>query len=300
MRWQDAIWEYELYLKIERGIAANSREAYLRDIQRYRIFSEEMLERSGPDQMSLEDLRAFLRFLVEDCYLSERSLARNISALRSFHGFLLSDGKLVEDPSEMLEMPKFGRKLPTVLSVPEVEAMLATFNTEKPKGLRDRCMLEVLYGSGLRVSELVNLEIAQIYFEEGFLRIFGKGRKERLVPAGEPALAFLKSYLQEYRLELHPPPGHEPFVFLNRQAKKISRISAFNMVKQAALEAGIQKNVSPHTLRHSFATHLIEGGADLRAVQEMLGHESITTTEIYLHLDREYLREVHALYHPRK
>ena len=300
MTWEEARREYELYLKIERGIADNSREAYLRDIDRYELFATEILECETPAMVSLDQMRAFLTFLVEDCLLSERSLARNVSALRSFHGFLLSDGWLEDDPSDLLELPKFGRKLPTVLSVPEIEALLNSCDLEKAVGIRSRAMLEILYSSGLRVSELINLQLSRIYGEQGYMKILGKGSKERLVPIGQPALQAVRRYEKEVRINLKAKEGHEDFVFLNKFGKKISRISVFTMVKNACLVAGIEKNISPHTFRHSFATHLIEGGADLRAVQEMLGHESITTTEIYLHMDREYLREVHALYHPRK
>ena len=300
MTWENAIKEYSLYLTIERGVANNSREAYLRDIERYRDYAVNMLEIEAPGQLSLDQMREFLRFLVEDCLLSERSMARNISSLRSFHGFLLADGWVEGDPSEMLDLPKFSRKLPTVLSVPEIEAMLASCDSSSPRGIRDKAILEMLYASGLRVSELIGLELSRIYMDEGFLRISGKGRKERLVPTGQAALSALKVYLEKVRSQQKIQQGHEDKVFLNKAGKQISRISVYNTVKEMCMMAGINKNVSPHTLRHSFATHLIEGGADLRAVQEMLGHESITTTEIYLHMDREYLREVHAIHHPRK
>lgn len=300
LTWAEATREYELYLSIERGLADNSRQAYMRDIHRYEWFIQETLDIATPGLVELEHLRAFLAFLVEDCLLSERSLARNLSSVRSFHSFLLTDSWLDSDPSTRLEMPKFGRKLPSVLSVAEIESLLTAVDVSKAQGIRDRALLEVLYGSGLRVSELISLEKSRIYFDEGFLQILGKGRKERLVPTGEPALYWLKRYFTEVRSKQTIKHGHEDKVFLNRRGSRLSRISVFNIIKALCLVAGIEKNVSPHTFRHSFATHLIEGGADLRAVQDMLGHESITTTEIYLHIDREYLREVHALYHPRK
>lgn len=298
--WGLSLQEYELYLRVERGMADPSREAYLRDLGRYRWYAEEVLELSSPGKMSLDYLREFLTFLVQDCFLHERSLARNISAIRSFHGFLLTDEWVESDPSSLLSIPKFGRKLPTVLSVPEIEAMLLAIDPKKASAPRDQAMIEILYACGLRVSELTHLEIPHIYPDEGFLRVMGKGNKERLVPVGKPALLALQAYLSRIRLSQKVQSGHEAYVFLNRNGRRISRISVFNLVKELAFKAGISKNVSPHTFRHSFATHLIEGGADLRAVQDMLGHESITTTEIYLHMDREYLREVHALYHPRK
>ena len=294
--WEDALNEYETFLNVEKGMAQPTREAYLRDIARYRIFAEESLEISSPIHVSLEGLRSFLSFLVDKCLLSPRSLARNISSLRSFHGFLLLDGWTEIDPSELLELPRFGRKLPTVLSVEEIEKLIATINTDKALGIRNRAIIEVLYGCGLRVSELISLEIAHIYPQEQFIRILGKGHKERLVPIGEHALEWISRYQEEARPQsLH----HDNFLFLNRGGKPISRVMVFYIIKETAKLAGIDKNISPHTFRHAFATHLLEGGADLRAVQDMLGHESITTTEIYLHMDREYLREVHAMFHPR-
>jgi len=300
MTWKDAIGEYELHLKVERGVAENSRKAYLTDIYRYRIWAEETEGILSPKDISLERLREFLTYLVEKVELSERSLARNISAIRSFHGYLFMDSWLEADPSDLLELPRFGRKMPTVLSVPEVEAMLASVDMKKRNGVRNRAMLEMLYGAGLRVSELINLQIPRVFFQEGFIQIIGKGNKERLVPIGGPALDSLSVYVKEVRGKLLKAKEDPGYVFLNKSGNQISRIMVFKIVKEAALAAGINKNISPHTFRHSFATHLVEGGADLRAVQEMLGHESITTTEIYLHMDREYLREVHTLYHPRK
>ncbi|MEM6802484.1 MAG: site-specific tyrosine recombinase XerD [Bacteroidota bacterium] len=300
MTWKDAIREYELHLKVERGVAENSRKAYLNDIYRYRIWAEEMEGISSPKEIELETLREFLSYLLEKVELSERSLARNISAIRSFHGYLFMDSWMENDPSELLELPRFGRKMPTVLSVPEIEAILGSINMEKKNGIRNRAMLEVLYGAGLRVSELIGLQMSRVFFQDGFIQIIGKGSKERLVPLGGPAWTSLTRYVKEARDLLKKENGQDSYVFLNKSGNPISRIMVFKIVKEAALAAGINKNISPHTFRHSFATHLVEGGADLRAVQEMLGHESITTTEIYLHMDREYLREVHTMYHPRK
>lgn len=299
MDWDKAIEEYHLYLTLERSIAENSRIAYLHDIQRYQVYAEAIMDIQTPSEMTLDGMREFLTFLVQDCLLGERSLARNISTLRSFHGFLLSDGWADQDPSEKLELPRFGRKLPVVLSVPELEALFAAIDPDTDQGIRNRAMLEILYSSGLRVSELTGLELSRIYADEGFVKIMGKGSKERLVPIGEPALVHLRRYLIEVRNDLPIQRGHEDFVFLNRRGKRLSRVSVFTAIKDLAALSGLHKNISPHTFRHSFATHLIEGGADLRAVQEMLGHESITTTEIYLHMDKEYLREIHAEFHPR-
>ncbi|MEM6346055.1 MAG: site-specific tyrosine recombinase XerD [Bacteroidota bacterium] len=300
LKWQPAIKEYERFLSVERGMTTNTREAYLRDIQRLALYSEELIGKASPLELELEHLREFLVWLVEDCLLGERSLARNISSLRSFFGFLIIDEYTEKDPAALLESPRFGQKLPTVLSVLEVEAILEANDTSTPLGLRNRAMMELLYASGLRVSELINLELSRVFFDEGFLRILGKGRKERLVPTGQPAIDWMKLYLREVRLEQKIQPGYDDIVFLNRRGKGLSRVMVFNIVKDLCKQAGIKKKVSPHTFRHSFATHLLEGGADLRAVQEMLGHESITTTELYLHLDREYLREVFTLHHPRK
>jgi integrase/recombinase XerD len=300
MNWDEALQEYQLYLKIERGITPNSQQAYLSDLTRYLQYQQQVNGYPHPGRVSLQDLRDFLRFLSEECLLGKRSLARNISAIRSFHSFLLAEEIVDHNPSDLLELPRFGRKLPVVLSIPEIDAMLATHDLNESLGIRNRAILEVLYSSGLRVSELTGLELSRVFVEEGFLRIFGKGRKERLVPIGQPALEALLHYLREVRMAQQAKPGNDDIVFLNRRGKALSRVMVFNIVKEAARAAQIDKNVSPHTFRHSFATHLIEGGADLRAVQDMLGHESITTTEIYLHLDREYLREVHAMFHPRK
>jgi len=300
LKWQIAIKEYERFLSVERGMTSNTREAYLRDIQRLALYSEELIALGSPLEIELDHLRQFLIWLVEDCLLGERSLARNISSLRSFFGFLIIDEYTKKDPAALLESPRFGQKLPTVLSVPEVEAILEANDTSTALGLRNRAMMELLYASGLRVSELITLELSRVYFEEGFLRILGKGRKERLVPTGQPAMDWMKLYLREVRLEQNIQVGNDDIVFLNRRGKGLSRVMIFNIVKDLCKKAGIKKKVSPHTFRHSFATHLIEGGADLRAVQEMLGHESITTTELYLHIDREYLREVFTMHHPRK
>lgn len=300
MTWHEALKEYQLYLQIERGIATSTLEAYLRDLERYASHMEAVMEKGGPETITRDDLLEFLQYLAEECFLGNRSLARNISAIRSFHSFLLADEFMEHDPSELLELPNFAKKLPTVLSVAEVESLIEAVDMDNPQGLRNRAMIEVLYAGGLRVSELINLALSRLYLEEGFVKILGKGRKERLVPIGQPATEAIRQYVREVRINQAVAAGNEDFLFLNRRGKGLSRVMVFHIVKALVQKADIQKKVSPHTFRHSFATHLIEGGADLRAVQDMLGHESITTTEIYLHMDREYLREVHALYHPRK
>lgn len=297
--WETALKEYELYLHVERAVAPNSQKAYLRDVERYAHYAREEWDSQSPQDMSLERIRTFLYFLVEQCLLSERSLARNVSSLRSFYGFLHMDSLIAHNPTERLETPKFGQKLPVVLSVPEVEALLKAADQSGKHALRNRAMLEVLYSCGLRVSELTQLEFSKVYLEDGFLQVQGKGKKERLVPLGEPAAHALERYFTQVRAHQYIQPQQQGFVFLNNRGAALSRVMVFHIVKRLRNLARIEKNISPHSFRHSFATHLIEGGADLRAVQEMLGHESITTTEIYLHLDREYLREVYASCHPR-
>ncbi|TAE50368.1 MAG: tyrosine recombinase [Bacteroidetes bacterium] len=294
--WNQSLEEYRKYLAIERGLATLSREAYLHDIARLADYARENPQMALPEQVMLADLRTFLQWLAEKCLLGERSLARNVSAIRSFFRFLSTDQLIPLDPAELLDTPRFGRSLPEVLSAEEVESLIRAVPPGKSL-LRNRAIIEVLYSSGLRVSELVNLSLSRIYKADEILRIKGKGSKERLVPIGQPALAALEAYLAEARPA--PKKGFEDAVFLNAKGSRLSRISVFTIIKQAALAAGIDREVSPHTLRHSFATHLIEGGADLRAVQEMLGHVSITTTELYLHVEREYLREVFHRFHPR-
>jgi len=300
MNWSNAIKEYDLFLKIEKGGSNHTYMAYMRDIGRYRIYMEEITEIDSPLKVTLEDLRVFTEALIRDYFLSERSLARNLSALRSFHGFLIIEGLTEDDPTDLLENPKFAHKLPVVLSIEEIERMLESLELTKAHEIRNYAIIELLYSSGLRVSELIGLEMNRIYLEEGFIQVMGKGYKERLVPLGEMAKEAFLTYVKEVRSQQKIAVGHEGYAFLNRRGKKLTRIMIFHIVKDLCVRAEITKNVSPHTFRHSFATHMIEGGADLRAVQEMMGHESITTTEIYLHVDRSYLQEVHALYHPRK
>jgi integrase/recombinase XerD len=232
--------------------------------------------------------------------ISPYSQARIISGIKAFYRFLMYEDRITEDPAQLLEAPKLGRKLPDTLSYEEIETLLSAIPLGESEGHRNRAMLEMLYSSGLRVSELVELKKSQIFAEVGFLKVVGKGNKERLVPVGRAALHYLKLYEEHVRAQQVPAKGQEEFVFLNRRGQKLTRVMVFLIIKKTAEKAGIQKNISPHTFRHSFATHLIEGGADLRAVQEMLGHESITTTEIYTHLDRDYLRQVLTEFHPRK
>ena len=298
MAWDIYIQEYENYLKLERSLSANSVEAYVRDVSKLRQF----LEISGSDitplQVSMVELQNFIEY-INELGMSAFSQARIISGLKSFYKFLLYEGELDSDPTELLEAPKLGRKLPDTLSVEEIDQILAAIDHSKPEGMRNRAMLETLYSSGLRVSELIGLKMSNVHSDVGFLRIFGKGSKERLVPIGKEALKYIKIYQNEVRVHLDIKSGNESFMFLNRNGRQLSRQMVFIVIKTLVEKAGIKKTISPHTFRHSFATHLIEGGADLRAVQEMLGHESITTTEIYTHLDRDYLRQVIQEFHPR-
>jgi integrase/recombinase XerD len=301
MTWEAAIRQYQHYLKLERSLSDNTVEAYLHDV--HLLFRYCALQYPGklPTVLTTAQLRNFLKYLNE-LGMSAYSQARILSGIKGFYRYLLYEEWITRDPTELLEGPRIGRKLPDVLSYPEIEQLLNAIDLSTPEGMRNRAMLEVLYGSGLRVSELVNLQLDQVYFDIGFLRVTGKGNKERLVPAGRDALKYLKLYIEEVRGK-HPckpaRKGHEAFVFLNRNGSRLSRVMVFTVIKNLAAAIGLKKHVSPHTFRHSFATHLIEGGADLRAVQEMLGHQSITTTEIYTHLDRDYLRQVITDFHPR-
>ncbi len=298
MSWDIYIRQFKGYLKLERSLANNSIEAYIRDITKLKEFFEINEKEVSPLKASQQDLVDYLEFLNE-LGMSPYSQARMVSGLKAFFKFLLYEELITQDPSELIEAPKLGRKLPDTLSVDEIDEVMAQIDHSKPEGARNRAMLETLYSSGLRVSELIDLRISNVYSDIGFLRVIGKGDKERLVPIGKSALKYVEIYRKEVRVHQKIKEGCEDFLFLNRRGAPLSRVMVFMIIKDLTAKAGIKKNISPHTFRHSFATHLIEGGADLRAVQEMLGHESITTTEIYTHLDREYLRKVMAQFHPR-
>jgi integrase/recombinase XerD len=298
-QWEKEIRAFEYYLKIERSLSPNSILAYKQDIEKLYKFLQTEFQGVAPTQVTLEHLRQFITTLGS-LQISEFSHARILSGIKAFFKFLIYEDKISENPAQLLESPKLARKLPETLSFEEIVRLLEAIQLGEPEGHRNRAMLEILYSSGLRVSELVDLRTSQIYEEIGFLRVLGKGNKERLVPMGSDAKKYLKLYQHEVRNHQPVAKGHEDFVFLNRRGKKLTRVMVFLIIKKLAKEAGIRKNISPHTFRHSFATHLVEGGADLRAVQDMLGHESITTTEIYTHLDRDYLRQVLNDYHPRK
>jgi len=297
MDWESIIPGYKGFLKLEKGLSENSIEAYLADISKLRQYLELHQLDSGPTELGQEVLRSFLSWLA-DLGLSARSQARMLSGLKAFYRYLLLEDLLEKDPTALLQAPRLGRKLPEVLTVSEIDRMMEKIDLSKAEGRRNKAMLETLYSCGLRVSELVGLKISGIFRAEGFIRVIGKGDKERLVPFSPRALKEIDLYLPD-RNSLAIQPGHEDILFLNRRGRMLTRNMVFTIIKELARAAGIKKTVSRHTFRHSFATHLVEGGADLRAVQEMLGHESITTTEIYTHLDREYLREAIISFHPR-
>jgi len=298
MSWGGYIKGFQNYLKLERSLSENSIQAYIRDVTKLDQYLQLKGKSPSPTEINIQHLKDFIEYLSE-LGMSAFSQARIISGLRSFFNYLTSEEIISTDPSELIEGPKLGRKLPDTLDYHEIEKILSCIDLSTPEGTRNRAMLEILYSSGLRVSELVGLKRANIYDDIGFLRVVGKGNKERLVPIGKEALKYLNQYLKQVRPTQKIHPDAEAFVFLNRLGKPISRVMVFNIIKDLTVKAGIRKSISPHTFRHSFATHLIEGGADLRAVQEMLGHESITTTEIYTHLDRDYLRQVIREFHPR-
>jgi integrase/recombinase XerD len=283
---------------LERSLSENSIEAYLRDVEKLSQFIAMKDVNVSPLKLQRKDLQAFLQYISE-LGMSAYSQARILSGIKAFYKYLLYEELIDQNPSSQLEGPKLGRKLPDTLSYEEIVQLVEAIDLSSPEGGRNRAMLEVLYSSGLRVSELIDLKMDNIYFDIGFLRVVGKGNKERLVPIGRDALKYLKIYLEEIRVHTNIKKGAEIYVFLSKRGAKLSRVSVFLLIKGLAEKIGLKKSISPHTFRHSFATHLIEGGADLRAVQEMLGHSSITTTEIYTHLDRDYLRQVIQEFHPR-
>ncbi len=294
--WERSIKQFSHYLKIERGLADNSIFAYQQDVVKLKDFCEHLT--LPPANVQTAHLKNFVAQLY-DLGLSSRSQARIISGWKQFFDFLLLEEIRKDDPSEGLELPKIGRKLPEVLSIEEIDAMIKVIDPETAEFQRNRAILETLYSCGLRVSELVNLRFEDCFFKEGFIRVIGKGNKERLVPVSPQVESEVEDYVRLERQFLPIKRGHEAYVFLNRRGAQLTRVMIFTIIKNLAVKAGIAKNISPHTFRHSFATHLLEGGANLRAIQEMLGHESITTTEIYTHLDQRFLKEAILSYHPR-
>ncbi len=298
MIWQKYIKNFNSFLHLEKSLSKNSIYAYIHDIEKFTVFLELQQLELTPAQIELNHLQDFVRWIHEQG-LNARSQARIISGIKAFFKFLLLEDVLNINPSELLESPKIGRKLPDTLNIIEINNLIAAIDLSTPEGQRNKVILETLYSCGLRVSELVNLKISNLHFKEEFIIITGKGNKERLVPIGTSAIKLINAYIKENRVHLTIKKGQEDYVFLNRRGSKLSRVMIFTIIQQLAEKIGLHKKISPHTFRHSFATHLIEGGADLRAVQEMLGHESILTTEIYTHLDREFLRDNILQFHPR-
>jgi integrase/recombinase XerD len=296
------MWEaykkgFKAYLQLERSLSENSVEAYLHDIEKLTTFLEDTKRLKTPSQIELKDLEQFVKWIA-GLGMTAGSQARIISGIRSFYKYCFTENISVTDPTTLLEAPKLKRTLPDVLSFEEIENMIAAIDLSKPEGGRNKAILETLYSCGLRVSEAVNLRISCLHLDVGYIRVIGKGDKERLVPIGSDAVKYINIYKKDIRVHIRVKAGNEDILFLNRRGAKLSRVMIFLITKELAKQAGITKNISPHTFRHSFATHLVEGGANLRAVQEMLGHESITTTEIYTHLDREFLRTTLEKYHP--
>ena len=298
MNWQQAIKSYEHYLKLEKSLSANSIDAYSLDVRKLQKYCEGLKPPVNAILVSMEDIQHFLADIT-DLGFSATSQSRIISGIKGFYKFLALEDVITVSPAELIEAPRSGRKLPDTLSFEELSSILGVIDLSNPLGQRNRAMLETLYSCGLRVSELVGLRVSRLYFDDGFVSVIGKGDKERLVPIGKSAIKHIKIYQDEIRVHVDIKDGEEDILFLNRLGAGLTRVMVFNIVKDLAARAGIRKSISPHTFRHSFATHMVEAGADLRAVQEMLGHESITTTEIYTHLDREFLRTEIMSFHPR-
>ena len=296
------MWEpykkgFKAYLQLERSLSGNSIDAYLGDIDKLTSYLQDQGDLKNPSELTLPDLQKFVHWVAE-LGMTASSQARIISGIRTFYKYCLLEDITPVDPTTLLEAPKLTRALPDFLTFEEIENIISQIDVSTPEGTRNKSILETMYSCGLRVSEVVNLKLSQLYLDVGFIRVLGKGNKERLVPIGDSAVKYINIYRSTIRVHQVIQPGEEDIVFLNRRGKRLSRVMIFLIIKDLAKKAGIKKNISPHTFRHSFATHLVEGGADLRAVQEMLGHESITTTEIYTHLDREFLRKTLEQFHP--
>ncbi|HZX62040.1 MAG TPA: site-specific tyrosine recombinase XerD [Bacteroidales bacterium] len=296
--WSSFIKGYKAYLQLEKSLSVNSVDAYVHDVHKFAQYLDFANLNLSPEKIELHHFQDFLKW-INELGMTSRTQARVISGIKGFYKYLLLENVTAVDPTEMLESPKIGRKLPNTLSVEEIDTLINSIDLSKPEGERNKAILETLYACGLRVSELVNIQISNLFFNDGFLRVTGKGDKERLVPLGSIAQKHIRIYMDTVRSHLEIRKGYEDILFLNRRGSRLTRVMIFIIIKKLALKAGLKKTISPHTFRHSFATHLVEGGADLRAVQEMLGHESITTTEIYTHLDREYLRSTIIQFHPR-
>ncbi|WP_350291430.1 site-specific tyrosine recombinase XerD [uncultured Croceitalea sp.] len=298
MKWSQALQDYTHYLKIERGLSENSIKNYTLDIQKLINFLTESNILENPISISKETVQQFVYEVAK--IVNPRSQARIISGLKGFFNYLVFEDFRLENPMDLIESPKIGRKLPDTLSTDEINNLISAIDLSKPEGERNRAILETLYGCGLRVSELTNLRLSDLYFDEEFIKVTGKGDKQRFVPISKLNKRYINLYRNEVRVHQKIGVGHEDFVFLNRRGKQLTRAMIFTIIKQLADKIGLQKNISPHTFRHSFATHLLENGADLRSIQQMLGHESITTTEVYMHVNRTHLAKVLNEFHPRK
>ncbi len=298
MKWDDSIRGFEDYLRLEKALSQNSINAYINDINKLMDFLKNNFKGITPQKVKLNHLRSFVEWL-NDKGVSPRTQARTISGIKSFYKYLLIEEKINSDPTSLLESPKIGRKLPDVLSLEEIDLLINGVDVEKPEGQRNKAILETLYACGLRVSELVNLKVSNLFFDQGYVKVEGKSNKERLVPISKRAIVEIQKYTEGYRKTLKISSNANDILFVNRRGQILSRVMIFTIIKNLAEKVNLNKKISPHTFRHSFATHLIDGGADLRAVQEMLGHESILTTEIYTHLDREYLKDTINQFHPR-
>lgn len=298
MTWKDALTDYQFFLKIERGLSENSIKAYSQDIQKLISFLADLELSISPEEIDADIME---RFVYQNAKkIAPRSQARMISGLRNFFDYLVFEEYRKENPTDLLEGPKIGRKLPDTLSEKEINEIISQIDLSKPEGERNRAMIEMLYSCGLRVTEMIQLQISDLFFEEGFIRVIGKGNKQRFIPVNTYMIKLIETYKDLIRSSVKIQKGFEDTLFLNRRGKQISRNMVFMILKDLTSKAGIHKTVSPHTLRHSFATHLLENGADLRSIQQMLGHESITTTEIYMHLDKSHLKQVVEQFHPRK
>lgn len=298
MNWTQAIQDHGHYLKLERGLSKNTLENYTRDIEKLRDFLMDRNIPSDPLRIDMETVQAFIYELAKT--VNARSQARTISGLKSFFSYLVMENYRKDNPMDLIEAPKLGKRLPDTLSEAEIDALIAAIDLAQPQGERNRAILETLYGCGLRVSELLQLKLSDLFFEEGFIKVTGKGSKDRFVPIAGMTQKYITIYKENIRVHLPVQKGFEDTLFLNRRGKQLTRAMIFTIIRQLAERIGLQKNIGPHTFRHSFATHLLQNGADLRAIQQMLGHESITTTEVYMHVDRSHLTRVMNEFHPRK
>ena len=298
MKWNESISDYTHFLKIERGLSSHTIQSYIRDIKKLVTFLDKKQIICSPIEINEDLIQEFIYEIAKE--ISPRSQARIISGLRSYFDYLIFENYRATNPTDLIETPKIGIKLPDTLSKEEIDSLISAVDLSKGDGERNRAMLETMYGCGLRVSELIDLKISDLFFDEGFIKIVGKGNKERFVPIHLSAQNYIVLYMNEIRSHLHIKKGYEDTLFLNRRGKSLSRQMIFMIIKDLAIKINLNKKISPHTLRHSFATHLLKNGADLRAIQQMLGHESITTTEVYVHLDTSYLKEIVEKYHPIK